>query len=341
MLSHTVMTSHRGRVLSVRAFVLAVVVVALAACSSGNRRGSQPAASSPVQSASPVQSVSPGAPGAVVGALPGSVYYLDPYRLVRLSGGQLTVLPTHAELQSSAVSPDGRQIASIIDNDLVISNPDGSNRRVLRQHIADPGYEPSWSADSTRLLVAEQTDTLGIVRLGIIQVVSGRFTALANTPPGIHFQWSADGRHLVFATGTCQIQVADADGGHVRQVPILGDPDPSRNPQRARSCDPASVSPDGSRLALALHTGNVPDGDIARGLSANAVIDTTTGQTVHLPVTTPIISALYQTNGNLLVRTQGPQHNTLTLLSPTGKILARSDEPATAKSFFLLAYPNA
>src|SRR5262249_42211237 len=142
--------------------------------------------------------------------------------------------------------------------------------------------------------------------------------------------------HLGYATGTCQIGTANADGTNAHLVPVLGDRNPATNPTRKRSCDPYSLSPDGTRIAVALHTGDTPDGDIARDLAATAVIDTRTGNTIPLPVAGAITAILFQPNGDMLVR----HDHHLALVTGGGTVAADTTEP-TNSSLGLLAYtPN-
>ncbi len=113
------------------------------------------------------------------------------------------------------------------------------------------------------------------------------------------------------------------------------------NPDRERSCDPFSLSPDGSKMAVDLHTGDTPDGDIGRNVFANTVVDTGTGAIVRLPVSGTVSAVLFQPDGGMLVRTTDGGRNRLTLVSSTGSVTAQVTEPAAAKGLWLIGYAPA
>jgi TolB protein len=164
--------------------------------------------------------------------------------------------------------------------------------------------------------------------LGVLTISSGTFTALAHPlKDAIHPLWSADGKPIGYATGTCQIGTADIDGGNARLVPGYGNRD-------RRSCDPYSISTDGRYISVNQRTGDEPDGDIGRDLSANALIDTRTGANVSLPVSGTITAIRFQPNGDILVRTSNHQ---LTLLNPDRTIKTHTTDSA-ATNTRLLAY---
>jgi TolB protein len=269
--------------------------------------------------------------------LPGWLSYVDwrSGRLVRLTrSGVSTVLSAGG--YSANVSPDGARVAFVDQNgNVVVADRDGKHRRTVLRGAMDPGLEPAWSPDSRRLLVGKLAG--GGVRTGVVTVATGAFTALPHQLEGIHFLWSADGKHLGYATGECRIGIADADGGNARLVPVFGVRNDATNPQFRRSCDPYSVSVDGRWLAVDQRTGDEPDGDIGRDLAANAVVNTRTGDNVPLPVTGSISAVLFQPNGDILVRTKGAT-NRLTLLGPDLTVKAQVAEPARVKDLLLLAY---
>lgn len=149
---------------------------------------------------------------------------------------------------------------------------------------------------------------------------------------------SAGGGFGCDATGVCKLGTADADGGNARLVPVFGDMNSGANPQQRRSCDPYSVSPDGSLIAVNQRTGDQPDGDVGRDLVANAIVDTRTGSNVTLPVTGTITAVLFQPNGDLLVRSSNGGANQLTLLGADHTIKSQVTEPASVKNARLLAY---
>jgi TolB protein len=263
--------------------------------------------------------------------LKGSLYYAE-VKVQRITNSTLaTVL--NGNSFTATVSPDGRSVAFVDDaGTLDVTTRDGHPIRTVLTDVAGAGYEPAWSPDSTKVLIWHGS------KLGTVDVHTNHFTALAHDPGGIHYLWSADGQHLGYATGTCQIGIADADGGHAHLVPVLGNMNTSVNPKRKRSCDPYSISADGSRIAVNLRTGDMPDGDIGRDLFANAVIDTRTGATVSLPVSGPIAAILFQADGGMLIRSTVSGHYRLTLTDAQGHITALVTESTAVRNMSLLAY---
>ncbi|MEV0713442.1 hypothetical protein [Asanoa sp. NPDC050611] len=314
-------------------------VLLTAACGTGSAAAGSPASAPTVSStpSAPAPSASASATEGSVAGLPGWLYYADSDKLVRLTkSGVDTVLKAGA--YNANVSPDGASVAFVEnDGDLVVADRDGGDKRTLLRDSVTQGHEPVWSADSQRLLVAKSAAGGGAT-MGVVTVASGAFTALPHQPEGIHLVWSADGQRLGFATGTCRIGTADADGGNFRLVPVFGDLGNESNPELRRSCDPFSISADGKLMAVNQRTGDQPDGDIGRDVFANAVVDVATGADVRLPVTGAVTAVLFQPNGDILVRTKDHK---LTLLGADRTVKAQVTEPAAVRGLALLGYsPN-
>jgi TolB protein len=309
----------RRTVLAAATLATGAVTLLAAGCAS-HPAVATPAPSTPASAPATTPSVSP--PGAAVSSAPpaqGSVYYTDGDKVLR---GRTTVLSAGG--YTANVSPNGASIAFVdANNNVVVTDANGQHKHTVFSGSVGVGYEPAWSPDSRRLLVSKSDGTLGTVT-----VSSGSFTPLAHPlKDAIHPLWSADGKHLGYATGTCQIGTADADGGNAHLVPGYGNRD-------RRSCDPYSISPDGHSISVNQRTGDEPDGDIGRDLTANALIDTRTGATVSLPVSGTITAILFQPNGEILVRTNNHQ---LTLLNPDRTIKTHITESAGSNTR-LLAY---
>jgi TolB protein len=285
------------------------------------------AASSPPPS--PPSSAPPSSPPATVGSLPGlpGWLYYDPSgtagtaTLGRLAGGRLVPV---ASAVSPAVSPDGTKIAGIDSGKLIVTDGAGGQKRTVTTGLIDMGYEPVWSPPGDRVLVAKGPD-LSSVTLGTVSIASGTFTPLAHNPGGIHYLWSADGKHLGY-TKDCRIGLSDADGGNAHLISDLS------------SCDPFSISPDGTKIAAnVLHKGD-DAGDIALDMTANTVIDTATGKAIALPVQGTVTQVLFQPDGTTLIRSTRQNVTTLTLLDADGTVRTSVTEPAIAKGWNLAAY---
>jgi TolB protein len=306
---------------------------------------SQPAATAP--STVP----SPPAPTATLGeansieGLPGTLFYanFDTQSHVRLT--PTGAKPAHRD---GVPSPDGARTAWIDQREdesfgtLMVTDVQGQSPRALFRHVEPVGYGPAWSPDGTSLLIAKHldTDSDDDTRPGLVSVASGRFTALPKLNPYLHFEWSGDGHTLAFTTGECRLLTSRADGSGIRQIPVLGDDDRTKNPAGVSACDVVSVNHDGSRITVDLIGNGEPSGDIAGAACADTVIDTATGAAVALPVHGTMLAALYRPDGNLLVRTRAGDKTTLTLFAPDNTVLAAVAEPASMRKYDLVDYSS-
>ncbi|MEV4130957.1 hypothetical protein AB0J72_02195 [Dactylosporangium sp. NPDC049742] len=95
---------------------------------------------------------------------------------------------------------------------------------------------------------------------------------------------------------------------------------------------------DGTRLALdVIHPGE-EYGDIGPNLKADAIVDTTSGKTVAIPVTGTITQILFGPDGSVLVRSTRQAGTTLTLLNADLTVRTSVQEPAVAKNWRLTGY---
>jgi TolB protein len=313
----------------------------LAGCHGGSQLGSAteaPAATTATPSAS-----SPATPAASSATtITGTLFYdaADPrhdWKLVRLRGTGIQTVLTGDGAALGEVSPDGRRVAYVTgDLDLMVRNVDGSGARKLRSNVIDAGYGPTWTADSTAVVIGIESSS-GQPQPGILTVADRKFVPLPKSIDGIHSRLTGDGKRVFYSDGECAILSARVNGTGVKRVPVLG-LDGTANPRRLRACDIVSLNRDGSRMTVDLHTGNQPDGDIGGSQVANAVVDTATGQVVALPVRGKVRAALYRPDGTLLVRSASGGTRTLTLFSARLTVLARMTEPAAVKAFELRDY---
>ncbi|WP_433373741.1 TolB family protein [Actinoplanes sp. CA-142083] len=263
--------------------------------------------------------------------LPGHVFYqqtgADP-DVVRMSPGDGavdTVLPKAPS--AVGVSPDGNKIAYAIGDTLLIE-PTGGTPEQVANGVSTAGQPPAWSPDGDRLLVAAGTPA-------ILQVGSGTLTPLGEQlAGGQHFRWSGDGTTLVYATSYCSLKVVAGDSDTA--VPVIGDRQTADNPDGLAACKPTSVDATGQRVTVPLQTTGETGADSPD--TADAVVDTVTGDVVPLPVTGSVVGAYFNPDGNLLVRSRKGTRTTLWLFAPDGTLLVQAKEPAELHNLNLLAY---
>ncbi|MFI7219311.1 TolB family protein [Micromonospora maritima] len=245
---------------------------------------------------------------------------------------RLAKLPSTAAVLNAAVAPDGRRVAWVDrDGVLRVADVDGGNARKLtpggHQLVEGDCWNPTWSPDSRRLTVSVvlRTEPSPVGEKGVLDVVGGAYTPITEVN-GCHPVWSADGKVLAYADGEGRVAVNRPDGSAEKLIPGVG-------VRGARpSFDIASISPDGSRLALRLRGPDEPSGDVARELDANAVIDTRTGREVELPLGGRTLrQAWFSGGGTLVARVDAGDHNALVLIDADGRKTSEIREPATLK----------
>ncbi|MDG6101205.1 hypothetical protein Daura_00240 [Dactylosporangium aurantiacum] len=314
----------------VTAACVAATLAALTGCGAGQSL-TTPGTTAAVPAGSTGPSESPPVAASRPGGFPGTLFYASPtgehpkYALQRLDGGRLVDLIAAERTYSAMVSPDGARIAFVDGTDLWVTDGTGANGRKLGTGFADVGYEPAWSPAGDRLLVAKTAGS-GEVTPGIVTVATGAFAALPHDPHGIHYIWSADGQHLGYATGVCEIGIADANGGGARLVPGV------------KSCDPLSISPDGTKMAVDVILPGQDAGDIGPNRTADAIIDMSTGKAIAIPVSGTVTQVFFRPDSTALVRASTGGTVTLTLLSAGGTVVASTTEPAVAGKAILVGY---
>ncbi|TDB75669.1 hypothetical protein [Micromonospora sp. KC723] len=253
-------------------------------------------------------------------------------------GGQpstLVDLPGSVLGSNAAVSSDGRQVAWVQDTELMLADVDGPNRRVVSAHVeAGSCWGPSWSPDSQSLAAAVmRRPGIPIAQYGLVDLKTGRFAPLKISVNGCRPVWSADGQLLAYTDGEGRVAVTNRHSSATRVVPRLG------GNNVYDSYHVVSLSRDGSRVAL-LRTGPTEDdGDIARDLNANAVVDTRTGATVNLPLGgRKLIQAYFLPDDRLVARVKGGGGNQhLLLIDADGHLVTEVAEPAALANQQILA----
>jgi len=264
--------------------------------------------------------------------LPGHVFYRErggKPDIVRLRPGDGRTHRVLADAPSPVgISPDGNRIAYVADGTLLIGGVSGGEPEPVAEGVGTAEQAPTWSPGGDRLLVdADQP--------AVVEVDTGTITPLpGDLGAGRHFRWSGDGSRLVYATESCGLEVARAEATEGTAVPVVGDPLPVDNPDGLAACRAGSVDATGRRVAVPLSTA----GGEATPETADAVVDTTTGDLMALPVTGRVLGAVFDPEGNLLVRTLRQDTTTLSLIAPDNTLLVQAVEPAAVRDLELLAY---
>ncbi|GAB2612348.1 hypothetical protein Aab01nite_68100 [Paractinoplanes abujensis] len=264
--------------------------------------------------------------------LPGHVFYRehdgDP-DVIRMSPTRGTSEVVLADAPSSVgISPDGYRIAYVSDGKLLVNESGGESKQVATDVVA-ADQAPVWSPEGSRLLVATSAPS-------VLDLESGAITPLPDgLASGQHFRWSGDGSTLVYATSHCGLKVADGDAGTSTSVPVLGDTQPQDNPDGLAACKPTSVDATGRRVTVPLQT----TGESTTGTdTADAVVDTATGDLAVLPVAGTVVGAVFDPDGNLLVRTENDGKRLLSLFDSDNTLRVQAKEPPSVRDFDLLAY---
>lgn len=245
---------------------------------------------------------------------------------------RLAKLPRLAAILNAAVSPDGRRVAWVDpDENLRVADVDGGNPRKLtpggHRQVERDCWTPVWSPDSRRLTISVllPRGPALVWEKGVVELATGKYTPIAEIQ-GCHPVWSADGKVIAYANGEGRVAVNRPDGTAEKLIPGVG------VPGGRSSFDVASVSPDGSRLALLLREPDGPAGEVARKLDANAVIDSRTGRQVDLPLDgRTLLQACFGADGRLVARVSAGDHNVLVLIGADGRRISESPEPAMLK----------
>ena len=266
--------------------------------------------------------------------MPGHVFYQgtgaepDVVRLSPADGDTETVLPDAPS--PVGVSPDGSRIAYVSGGRLLVGEARGdAPAQQVAEGVVTTAQAPAWSPQGDRLLVA-------IDAPAVLDLASGAITPLpGDLGEGQHFRWSGDGSKLVYATEHCGLEVAGTDADSGTTVPVLGNTRPRDNPDRLAACKATSVDATGERVTVPLQT----TGESAAGTeTADAVIDTATGEPERLPVGGSVIGAVFDAEGNLLVRTRTDGRTRLSLFAPDNTLRVQAVEPAAVRDLALLAY---
>jgi TolB protein len=268
--------------------------------------------------------------------LPGHAFYRESdgdRKVVKLSpadGDTETVLRNATS--AVGISPDGTRIAYVSDGALLVGDAAASAEGAAQQvatGVTASDQAPAWSPQGDRLLVT-------VAGPGVLDLASGAITPLPQgLTSGQHFRWSGDGSKLVYATTHCNLGVAASDADSGTTVPVLGDTQPADNPDDLAACKATSVDATGQRVTVPLQT----TGERTAGTdAADAVVDTATGDLVRLPVSGAVVGAVFDAEGNLLVRTRDDGVTRLSLFAPDYTLKVQAKEPKSVRDLDLIAY---
>ncbi|MEU7802929.1 hypothetical protein AB0J14_05525 [Micromonospora arborensis] len=251
---------------------------------------------------------------------------------------RLLALPDLALKGNVSVSPDGRRVAWVDSdgnsNNLFVANADGSDKRKVRSDVDPYCVTAVWSPDGRQLLFRETkaNDAGGPGRYGVLDVRSTAKTVRwwTTEPDACHALWSADGQTIAMNTNL-GVTLYGTDGTTRRVVPGF-------SLDGWRSNDIASLSPDGSRIALLREKSGGDAGDVARDLRVNVVLDTKTGQEIRLPLGGRELRQVYfQTDGSMVVRVQAGNGYAVLLVGEDGEKISETAEPAALQDMQILA----
>ncbi len=197
----------------------------------------------------PISDPVPGAPGALVYAVPGGLWALEPSTKAKR---ELVTLPKGALPAHPAASPDGKLLAFGLyqpaadrqtpgGTDLHVAGRDGSGMRVVVAHDEPLSYasEPAWAPDGQSLYFTYRTGS-GTTRLERVNLDgSGRMVVVRR---GENPTVSPDGRRLGYVrseppTFIQHIWVAAIDGSGARSVLDGKDFDSLATPRFSRDGD--------------------------------------------------------------------------------------------------------
>ncbi|MFI6267489.1 TolB family protein [Micromonospora zamorensis] len=246
---------------------------------------------------------------------------------------RLLALPEIALRGNMGVSSDGHRVAWVDpNNDLFVSDADGSDKQKVRSSVDPYCVGAVWSPDGRRLLFREIKAAGGPGRYGVLDIRSAEKNVRwwTTETEACKAFWSADGQTIAMTTNY-GVTLYGADGTKKRAVPGF-----SRDGWNTD--DVVSLAPNGSRVALRRHKEDGDAGDVPRDLRVNVVLDTRTGKEVSLPLGGRTLRQVYfQSDGSMVVRVQAGSGYAVLLVDEDGKKISETAEPASLKDSQILA----
>ncbi|MET7864434.1 TolB family protein [Micromonospora taraxaci] len=246
---------------------------------------------------------------------------------------RLLALPDIAMRGNSGVSSDGRRVAWVSpENELFVSDVDGSDRQRVRANVDPYCVGAAWSPGGRQLLFRELRSSGGPGRYGVVDMRSAGKTVSwwATEPEGCNAFWAADGQTIAMTTDY-GVTLYGADGRKKRVVPGFA-------PGGWHTRDIVSLSPNGSRIALLRDRSRGDFGDGARDLRVNVVLDTRTGKEFALPLGGRELRQVhFQSDGSMVVRVKAGSGYAVLLVGEDGRKISETAEPAALKDMQILA----
>ncbi|MET8355872.1 hypothetical protein [Micromonospora sp. NPDC005171] len=246
---------------------------------------------------------------------------------------KLLALPEVALRGNMGVSSGGHRVAWVDpNNDLFVSDADGSDKRKVRSGVDPYCVGAAWSPDGRQLLFRELKAAGGPGRYGVLDTRSAGKTVRwwTTAPEACNAFWSADGQTIAMTTDD-GVTLYGADGTKKRVVPGFSQ-------GGWRTDDIVSLAPNGSRVALLRHKTAGDSGEAARDLRVNVVLDTRSGKEISLPLGGRNLRQVYfQSDGSMVVRVQAGSGYAVLLLDEDGKKVSETAEPASLEDLQILA----
>jgi hypothetical protein len=250
--------------------------------------------------------------------------------LFSLKGDALnTMLPGTSTgfLERVVVSPDGSRFAWLEAGNPAFQlrvQPVGSAAQPVGPSTILYDFQPVWSADGSTLLVRYNSGW------GQVNATSGVLTPmLANV--GDNYAFSPDFVYAAWRDTATGENVIYKPGGSGSVMPLV-------EPSGKYYGQVGTLSPDGKHAFVWLMDDGEPQGEPGRTVSANALVNLTTGASVDIPGGGTMRQGFFRADGTAIVRMTVGSADRVLLVSPTFTVLASRDLPPSVAELTLIGY---